>query len=313
MLAAQGVADLLVGLGEADDAAVYRLNAEQAVIATVDFFPPIVDDAYQFGAIAAANAMSDVYAMGGEVLLALSLAAWPEALDRALLSEVLRGGLEKLREGGGLLAGGHTVTDDEPKYGLAVIGLVHPARVRTKAGAQPGDLLVLTKSLGTGLVTTAAKADQAAEDDYAAAVASMLRLNRTAAQAAQSADAHALTDVTGFGLLGHAYEVAERSGVRLRFRLDAVPLLPGARRYAEARHFAGGLGRNRDFYAPHTRFAPGVDFFAQAILFDPQTSGGLLAALAPEQVATFRAVCAAGGSDAWEVGEVLAGEGLEVV
>lgn len=312
MLRAQPAGDLLVGLGAADDAAVYRLNDEQAVIATADFFPPIVDDAYEFGAIAAANAMSDVYAMGGEVLFAINLAGWPEELERELLSEVLRGGAEKVREGGGVLAGGHTVTDHEVKYGLCVTGIAHPRSIRTKGGARPGDLLVLTKPIGSGMVSTAAKNDQATPEDLAAAIASMVRLNRGAAHAAQAADAHALTDITGFGLLGHAYEMAEASGARLRFRLAGVPLLPGARRYAEARCFAGGLGRNRDYFVVHVDFAPQVDYFAQALLFDPQTSGGLLAAIEPERVEEFLKVCAAEDSPAWVVGDVVAGEGIEV-
>jgi selenide,water dikinase len=313
LLHAQSVPDLLVGLDAPDDAAVYRLNDEQAVVATTDFFPPIVDDAYDFGAIAAANALSDVYAMGGEPLFALSLAGWPEDLPRELLSEVLRGGAEKMREAGAIMVGGHTVTDAEPKYGLAVTGLVHPQRVLTKGGARPGDVLVLTKPIGTGLVTTAAKRDVADAQDLAAAVASMLRLNRGAARAAQQAGAHALTDVTGFGLLGHAYEMAERSGVGLRLVAARVPLLPGARRYAEARCFAGGLGRNQDYFGAHVTFGEGVDHFAQAVLFDPQTSGGLLAALAPERVDEFARVCAEAGGQAWTIGEVVAGRDIEVV
>ncbi len=308
-LRAQARPELLVGLEGADDAAVYRLNEAQAIIATADFFPPIVDDAYEFGAIAAANAMSDVYAMGGEVLFALNLAGWPDTLEHEILSEILRGGADKVAEGGGILAGGHTVSDHEPKYGLAVMGVVDPGRIRTKGGARPGDMLVLTKPLGTGVITTAAKNDHVDEADLRAAIASMARLNRTAARAAQAAGAHALTDITGFGMLGHAYEMAEQSGARLRLRAADLPWLPGARRYAEARMFAGGLGRNQDYFAPHVDFGPGVDYFTQALLFDPQTSGGLLAALAPEAVGAFRAVCA----ETWLIGEVLPGSGIEVV
>jgi selenide,water dikinase len=312
LLQAQASPDLLVGLAAADDASVYRMSDAQAVIATVDFFPPIVDDAYSFGAIAAANALSDVYAMGGEVLFALSLAGWPEQLEKEWLTEILRGGAEKVREAGGILAGGHTVTDHEPKYGLAVIGTVHPERIRTKGGARPGDVLLLTKPLGTGVVTTAAKRDAADEADVAAAVASMVQLNRAAGRAAQAAEAHALTDVTGFGLLGHAHEMAELSGARLRFRAADVPLLPGARRYAEGQFFAGGLGRNHDYVAPHTTFAERIDYFTRSLLFDPQTSGGLLAAVAPERADAFVAACTAGGAQAWVVGDVVPGTGLEV-
>ncbi len=310
---AQQYPDLLVGLNAADDAAVYRLNDEQAVIATTDFFPPVVDDAYQFGAIAAANAMSDVYAMGGEVLFAINLVGFPEDLDRSILSEILRGGAEKVAEAGGVVAGGHTVTDHEPKYGLAVIGMVHPMRVLTKGGAQPGDVLILTKPLGIGVVTTALKRERAEPADVDAAIASMMRLNRAVAQVAQAVGVHAATDVTGFGLLGHAVECALLSGVRFQLRLAAIPFLPGARRYSQMRMYAGGLGRNRDYFSQWVTFAPEIEAVDRALLFDPQTSGGLLLALAPDRAQAFQAACAERGQESWIVGAVIPGAGIEVL
>lgn len=310
---AQANPNLLVGLNTADDAAVYRLSDAQALIATTDFFPPIVDDPYQFGAIAAANAMSDVYAMGGEVLLAINLAAFPEDLDLNILQEILRGGAEKVMEAGAIIAGGHTVTDHEPKYGLAVVGLVHPDRILTKSGAQVGDMLILTKPLGTGVVTTALKHEQVDPADLEAAVASMMRLNRVAAQVAQAVGVHAATDVTGFGLLGHAFECADQSQVRFRLRLEAIPFLPGARRYSEMRMYAGGLGRNRDYFGQWVTFAAEIAPVDRALLFDPQTSGGLLLALAPDRAEAFQAACAARGQETWVIGEVLPGSGVEVV
>src|SRR5437764_7844047 len=210
--------ELLVGLHTIDDAAVYRMNDQQAIISTADFFPPVVDDPYVFGAIAAANALSDVYAMGGQALMAINLVAWPDNLDYAILSEILRGGADIAAEAGAVIAGGHTVTDREPKYGLAVTGMVHPARILTKGGAQPGDVLVLSKPLGTGLITTAHKREQVGESDLHAAITSKMQLNRKASQALLEAGAsvHAVTDITGFGLLGHAWEMAAQSLAGMR-------------------------------------------------------------------------------------------------
>ena len=230
--------NLLVGLGSPDDAAVYRLNDEQALIQTVDFFTPIVDTPYEYGAIAAANALSDVYAMGGEVLFALNIAALPPDLPTDMMAEILRGGADVVRSVGAAIAGGHTIQDKEPKYGLAVTGLVHPDRILTKGGARPGDALVLTKPLGTGTITTALKRGQVAPAHLDAAIASMMRLNRVASQAAQAAGARSATDITGFGLIGHTSEMAEAAGVRFRIRFDALPWLPGALGYAEAWVFA---------------------------------------------------------------------------
>jgi selenide,water dikinase len=302
--------DLLVGLGAADDAAVYRLNDEQAVVATADFFPPIVDDPTMFGAIAAANALSDIYAMGGEPIFGLNLVAWPEGLETAILSEILAGGAAKMSEAGALVAGGHTVTDPEPKFGLAVIGLVHPKRIFTKSGARPGDALVLTKPLGTGVVSTALKEQRASDTDVEAAMASMARLNVSAARVLRGlgADVHACTDITGFGLLGHAWEMAEQGGVAMVVRADGIAWLPGALEYAEARLIPGGTARNRTHLTPHVSFADAVSRTVRALLYDPQTSGGLLAAVAPSSLGAALAAFAAADVPAFVVGEVVEGD-----
>lgn len=294
-----------MGLARADDAAVYQLNPQQAIITTTDFFPPVVDDPYDFGAIAAANALSDVYAMGGEVLFAINLVAFPETLDRDILREILRGGAEKVAEAGGIIAGGHSVTDKEPKYGLAVTGVIDPALVKTKGGAQPGDLLLLTKALGVGVVTTALKQGIARADDVAAAVASMKTLNRQAAQAAQAANAHSMTDITGFGLLGHAHEMAHLSLVDFRIDLDKLLWLPGAIGYGQAGAFPGGMARNLDYYSRWVTFGEEVSPLMQDMLWTPETSGGLLVAVAPEMVELFRKGC----ETAVVIGEVLEGSG----
>jgi selenide,water dikinase len=306
--------DLLVGLGAADDAAVYWLNDEQAVVATVDFFPPVVDDPYTFGAIAATNALSDLYAMGATPLLCLNLVTFPEELDRAILTEIMRGGAQKVREAGAVIAGGHSVIDEEPKYGLAAIGVVHPARVRTKGGARPGDMLLLTKALGTGVITTALKHEAASEAHVAGAVASMTTLNAAAARALASVgdNLHACTDVTGFGLLCHGWEMASQSGVSFRFATSHLPILPGAREYALAGHTPGGTDRNRRSIGDHVTYASDVAQVDRVLMLDPQTSGGLLAAVAAEAVETaVRAFDEAGVAVAL-VGEVTTGAGILV-
>ncbi len=297
--------DLLVGLTAADDAAVYRLNETQAVVSTVDFFPPIVDDPYDFGAIAAANALSDIYAMGGEVLFAVNLVAFPDTLDKAILAEILRGGAEKVAEAGAVVVGGHSVNDKEPKYGLAVTGLIDPARVRRKGGAQPGDLLLLTKPLGIGVITTALKREQATAEHVAIAVASMKQLNRAAARAAQAAAAHAMTDITGFGLLGHAQEMARQGATDFRFDLSRLPWLPGALDYGRAGAFPGGMGNNAQFFRPSVTFDPPIEYLYHDLLFTPETSGGLLVAVPPEGVATFLGLM----PDAAVIGRVTSGSG----
>jgi selenide,water dikinase len=306
----QDYPDLLVGLGEPDDAAVYRIAADRAIIQTTDFFPPVVDDAYAFGAIAAANAMSDVYAMGGEVLFALNIAAFPEDLDPEIFADILRGSADKVAEAGAAIAGGHTVRDREPKYGLAVTGIVHPDRILTKGGAQVGDALFLTKPLGAGVITTALKREQADPAHVQVATESMVKLNRAASRAALAAGAHAATDVTGYGLIGHALEMAEQAGVCFQFCFADIPFLPGAQAYADAWIFPGGAESNEAFYRPRTRFIAELTLAQQWLLFDPETSGGLLVSVPPAGVDTFTHRL---GQGAWRIGQVVEGGGIMVV
>ena len=279
---------------------------------TVDFFAPLVDDPYDYGAIAAANAMSDVYAMGGEVLLALNVAAFPEDMAPEIIAKILQGGADKVAEAGGIIAGGHTIIDAEPKFGLTVLGLVHPERILTKAGAKPGDLLYLTKALGTGIVTTAAMRDQASPEHLSAAVESMTRLNRHPSHIVQSSGARALTDITGYSLLGHAYEMAAASRVGIRIEASTLPLLPGARDYAGRGILTGGAERNRKYLAGKVRIAPDVPESVEHVLFDPQTSGGLLFAIAAERAVDTEAAFKAADLPLWQIGAVVEGEGVQV-
>jgi selenide,water dikinase len=293
VLAGEPDPGLLVGLAPFDDAAVYRLDDETAVVSTTDFFPPLVDDPADFGAIAAANACSDVFAMGGRVLLALNIAAFPEAMPVEAVGEILSAAAEVVAAAGGVVAGGHTIRSEEPIFGLAVQGLVHPDRVWVKGGAKPGDALTLSKPLGTGIILAGGS-----EDEKASAIAGMRRLNRLAADQlhALAEPPHAVTDVTGFGLLGHAWEIAERSGVRIELDGDALPFYPGALETAEAGVRTGGDPRNRAHLEGHvlSDAPPAVE----ALTFDPQTSGGLLAAVSPEVA-----------GDLWEtVGRVVPGQ-----
>lgn len=304
---------LLVGLEKSDDAAVYEIAPGVAIVETLDFFPPIVDDAYASGAIGAANAMSDVYAMGGEVLFALNVAAWPEEVPVDLLEEVFRGAVDKVREAGGVVAGGHTIIDREPKFGLAVTGRVDPGRILLKGSLRPGDALWLTKPIGTGLLTTAHKRGEVAPEDLASAVASMVELNRAAALAALDAGLHAATDITGFGLAGHSHEMAERSGVQVRIDARAVPLLPGARGHAERGVTFGGADRNREHYMGGglVRFE-GADRATEALLIDPQTSGGLLVGVPAAHAEAWDRAREARKVRAWRIGEVAEGSGVLV-
>lgn len=312
MFPAKNFPALLVGLGDPDDAAVYRVNDTTAIIQTMDFFPPVVDDPYAFGAIAAANAMSDVYAMGGEVLFALNLAAWNEEIPLQVLSDILRGGAEKIAEAGGAIAGGHTVTDNEPKYGLSVTGSVHPDRVITKAGAHVGDVLFLTKPLGTGLITTAGKNEVVSEAHLQNAIDWMMRLNRSAAQAMQQVNVKCATDVTGYALLGHAHEIAQASGVALRFRADALPILDGALEYAHKKQIPGGAGRNKLYLDGKVKFQKELDEDLLELLFDPQTSGGLLIAVSSENADQLAGELNSRNVSPWVIGEVVSGKGIIV-
>ncbi len=286
---------VLIDYRTSDDAGVYALDADRALVQTVDFFPPTVDDPFAYGQIAAANALSDVYAMGGRPLTALAIAAFPKDGDRDVLAAIFKGGLSKLQEAGVALLGGHTVQDSEIKFGYAVTGEVAPARVWSNAGARPGDVIILTKPLGTGIACTALKFGRAPDTLVADAVQAMTTLNRAAAEALRGLDAsavHACTDVTGFGLLGHASEVAAASGCTIQIDAGAVPLLVGALELAPA-NVSGGGRTNRQHFGSGISFGPGVtDAFAE-VVFDPQTSGGLLVALNPETALASMEVLAA--------------------
>jgi selenide, water dikinase len=305
--------NLLVGLGAPDDAAVYRISQDRAIIQSMDFFPPVVDDAYTFGAIAAANAMSDIYAMGGEVILGLNIAAWREDLPLELLAEILRGGAEKLAEGGGVIAGGHTITDKEPKYGVAVTGIAHPDRLFKKGGAQIGDALILTKPLGTGILTTAGKNGTAAPSDLNEAVRWMLILNRDASKAAHAAGLKSATDITGYSVLGHAYEMAVASGSRFQIDLASLPVLDGALALAGMSQIPGGTSRNRDYLKDKVFLPKDLTAESDALLFDPQTSGGLLFPVPQRLLSRLIQELDSRRVAHWQIGQVLEGKGVEVV
>jgi selenide,water dikinase len=287
---------------------VYRLDDDRALVFTVDFFPPLVDDPRTFGAIAATNALNDVFAMGGAPLLALSVTAFPEELPVELLGEILAGADERVRAAGAILAGGHTIRDAEPKYGLAVVGLVHPERVWVKSGARPGDVLVLTKPLGTGIVLQGARDGLASAGALEAAIASMLALDRDAADVLRPFEPSAVTDVTGFGLLGHAYELAARSGVRVAIDAASLPALPGALELAREGIVTGGDRRNREYAGPHVESAVGAEL--EALAYDPQTAGGLLVALPIERAAVLEATSAVSGVELVRIGRVEDGSGV---
>ena len=304
------VQDLLVGLGRADDAAVYRLGPDMAIVETVDFFPPVVDDPYTWGAIAAANAMSDVYAMGGEVLFALAVAGFPRDMPKPVITEVFRGGADKVAQAGGVVAGGHTVVDAEPKYGLCVTGRVHPDHVLLKGGLRAGDRLFLSKPLGTGVITTAAKNDATTADVLDGAIASMLRLNRVAAQVARELGVRGATDITGFGLLGHGLEMIEAAGVGMTIDASRVPVLPGARELAEQGQFSGGMKRNRRYVDAVLGARLSIDAAVPAalvgLLTESETSGGLLFGVPPERAGQVAGAFAAHGETCTEIGEITA-------
>ena len=289
------------------------MDDERAIVLTTDFFTPVVDDAYDYGAIAAANSLSDVYSMGGRPFLALNIAALPPSLPDEILSEIIRGGAEKSREAGVVIAGGHTVQDTEPKYGLVVVGFVDPRKALTKSGARPGDRLILTKPLGFGTTTTALKREIASVEDVAEVVAWMKRLNRDAAGLANRFNLRGATDITGFSLLGHAGEMAQASGAAFHFAFSRMPFVSCARKYAEQWSFPGGAFDNRLYFGSQVHFDPGIDEANQMLLFDPQTSGGLLLSVPAGQVEPFLAAAAETGQPAWEVGEVHSGSGIRVL
>ena len=286
--------NVLVGFETADDAGVYKLTPECALVQTVDFFTPIVDDPYTFGAIAAANALSDVYAMGGRPVSALSIVAYPAQGDLDDLDQILRGGAEKMREAGCVIIGGHSLADQEMKFGYAVTGTIHPDRVITNARAQAGDALMLTKRIGTGVISTALKRGIAADDHVRASVDSMLALNQRACEAMLALDVHACTDVSGFGLIGHARELAVASGVTLEIEADRIQFLPGAVEYARQGALPGGLGNNREFASCAVEVACSLPAEIENLLYDPQTSGGLLIALSESDALRLEGACRIG-------------------
>lgn len=298
--------NLLVGVSTGDDAAVYKLSARVALVQTVDFFPPIVDDPYTYGAIAAANALSDVYAMGGTPLLALNIVGFPVSLPKEVLRRILKGGAEKAAEAGVLIVGGHTVDDEEPKYGLAVTGLVQPGKQVTNAGARPGDVLVLTKPIGTGIITTAGKEGRVPAKVLREAIRHMTTLNHAAADAMVRVEVHAATDVTGFGLLGHLRPMLKASGATARVTASAVPMLAGARALAEQGVAPGGTRRNLESLNTAVRWGRAVDEHTRLLLCDAQTSGGLLIAVPRRKLKRLVAELRGSGVEtAAVIGEVL--------
>ena len=306
---------VLIDYRTSDDAGVYRLDANRALVQTVDFFTPIVDDPFVYGQIAAANALSDVYAMGGRPLTALAIAAFPKDADASILRQIFTGGLDKLHEADVALLGGHTVQDSEIKFGYAVTGEVDPARVLANAGAQPGDALILTKAVGTGIIATALKFGRAPSQAIAAAVASMTTLNRAAADVLQAAPrgvVHSCTDITGFGLIGHASEMAAASGCTLEVEVARVPVIEGARPLVRG-NIPGGARTNREHFGGGLRAAGPIDDDLLDLLYDPQTSGGLLVSLADSGVETVLSALAKADVQATRIGRVLPGGEARVV
>jgi selenide,water dikinase len=306
--------NVLVGFDTSDDAGVYRLTPECALVQTVDFFTPIVDDPYVFGQIAAANSLSDIYAMGGKPLTALSIVAFPGKGEPEVLLDIMRGGCDKMQEAGCALLGGHSIADEEIKFGYAVTGTVHPDHVLTNSGAQPGDALILTKLLGTGVIATALKRGIARSEHVDAAVASMLTLNARACEIMLRHPSHGCTDITGFGLLGHGREMADGSGVTLELDHSKVACLPGALEYASAGAIPGGLKNNREFVSCAVELAGPVPPEVQDLLYDPQTSGGLLIAVSSESAGALAAELQQAGMPARIIGRAIErrGKAIEV-
>ncbi len=304
--------NLIIGLEISDDAAVYRVGDDKAAILTVDFFTPVVDDPYSYGAVAAANAMSDIYAMGGEVAVALNICAFPAELDEGIITEIMRGGAEKVKEAGGILAGGHTVDDREPKYGLSVMGFAHPDSIMTKGGALPGDRLILTKALGSGIITTAAKSQKADTLHIEEAVRSMMELNKNAAKILVEHRIRGCTDITGFALLGHAFEIAEKSGMGIQLSASSLPFLEGSMEYADEWLFPGGTGKNKRAYEENISFAASIEEEMRHLMFTPETSGGLLAAVPAGKIQEVLDAFQKTGTFCRVIGDVVEGSGIEV-
>jgi selenide, water dikinase len=305
--------DLLIGLETPDDAAVWRLEDGRALVMTTDFFTPVVDDPYDYGAIAAANSLSDVYAMGAMPFMALTIAALPPDMDPSISQEIIRGLAEKAAEAGTVIAGGHTITDKEPKIGLVALGFATQDQLLRKDALQIGDQLVLTKPLGFGVTTTALKQDKASPEDVAEVVGWMKGLNRNAAQLAVKFKLRAATDITGFSFLGHAWEMASAANVGLRIHYSDVPFISCAKKYAQAWCFPGGAFDNKLYYDHHVLFDPAIPEDEQMLLYDPQTSGGLLLGLPKEKFSEFMAAAQEIGQPAWLVGDVIPGDQIQVV
>jgi len=304
---------LLVGIEGVDDAGVYQLTDDLALVQTVDFFPPIVDDPYAFGQVAAANALSDVYAMGGAPITALNILGFPAKMDPDVVGEILRGGAEKVAEAGAVIVGGHTIKDNELKYGLAVTGLIHPNRIVTNGGAQAGDRLILTKPLGTGIVSTAVKRGIATPQQALLVVEVMTALNRVACEEMVRLKAHAATDITGFGLGGHCYEMATASGVSIEIVFADLRLLPGTIEHAKAGALTGGANANKDYLEGKIRFAASLESYASDIVYDPQTSGGMLIAIAENAAGELLTSLLTRGIDAADIGRVMAKDTAAII
>ena len=305
--------DLLVGLEPPDDAAVWKLDDSRALVLTTDFFTPVVDDPYDYGAIAAANSLSDIYAMGGKPFLALNIAALPPDLPPEIGAEIFRGGAEKAREAGVVIAGGHTVQDKEPKYGLVAIGFVDSVKMLTKSGAKVGDALVLTKPLGFGVTTTALKQERADPADVSEVVGWMIRLNDKASQLALEFGVKAATDITGFSLIGHGLEMAKASGVELKIEFSRLPFVSCAQKYARMGAFPGGAFDNKHFYSRDVKIDSKLDEASEMLLYDPQTSGGLLLSVPPANLSALIEKAAQIDQPAWVIGEVVSGSGIRIV
>ena len=308
----QDYPDLLVGLDSPDDAAVWRLDEQRALVLTTDFFTPIVDTPYEYGAISAANSLSDIYAMGGKPFLALNVAALPPQLDTSISAEIVRGAAEKAREAGVVIAGGHTVQDKEPKFGLVVIGFVDPAQMFTKGGLRVGDQLYLTKPLGFGVTATALKQEAAAPEHIQEMIDWMMKLNKSASELAAQHGVKGATDITGFSLLGHLGEMTQASGVQTILTFSAIPFLSSARHYAELGFFPGGAANNQMHFGSRVTFEPEIDEITRLMLFDPQTSGGLCFGVHPDHEAAFVQQARDEALPIWKIGYIKSGKGIVV-
>jgi selenide,water dikinase len=309
---AQDYPDLLVGIDPPDDAAVWKIDESRSIVVTTDFFTPVVDEPYDYGAIAAANSLSDIYAMGAKPILALNIAAFPPQLPADFLSEIIRGAADKAKEAGAIIAGGHSIQDNEPKFGLVAIGIIETDRLLTKSRVNPGDLLILTKPLGIGVTTTAIKSEMAKKQDIDEAKNWMKTLNKLPAELSTKLELKAATDITGFSLLGHAYEMANASNVKINLDAKSIPFISGARYYGEKGFFAGGAADNSLFYKQFVQFSDQVDEVTEMMLFDPQTSGGLLIACPIEKFSFFEESANKDHIPYWRIGYAEEGNGIVV-